>query len=167
MSDQINQIQATYQPLEDRILLKFKTLNDHVYLAWVTRRFCQLLLPALHGLHPKTGEYLFDYENTLQNDKKKQERQQQGDYLSDYEAPENPEFPLGEEPVLLAKIRFQDLHKPELAAFMLEPHKGKGLVLPFHPDLTGPLLKIISQALDNAEWDLSKDMSVPKSQMLQ
>ncbi|BBP47093.1 hypothetical protein THMIRHAS_24660 [Thiosulfatimonas sediminis] len=167
MSDQINQIQATYQPLEDRILLKFKTLNDHVYLAWVTRRFCKLLLPSLHGLHPSTGDYLFDHDETAQNDQRKEQRQQQGDFLSDYEPPENPEFPLGEDPVLLAKIRFQDLHKPSLAAFMLEPNQGKGLVLPFHPDLTGPLLKILNQALDNADWNLGQDLSIPKSQMLQ
>lgn len=166
MSDQINQIQATFNAFEDRILLKFKTLNDHVYQAWVTRRFCKLLLPALHGLHPVTGESLFDLDNAADSDDADDRPQLTGDYSNEYEAPENPTYPLGEEPILLAKIRFQDLDK-ELATFILEPHNGQGLVLPFHPDLIGPMLKIISEAVDNAEWDLGQEMGVPKSQMLQ
>ncbi|MBN2647378.1 MAG: hypothetical protein JXR44_06305 [Thiotrichales bacterium] len=166
MSDQINQIQATFNGLEDRILLKFKTLNDHVYPLWVTRRFCKLLLPALHGLHPLTGEFLLGAETHLKPSPAKEDTDASSASFESYQTPEKPQYPLGEDPLLLTKIRFQDLNLPT-ASFLLEPNQGQGLVLPFHRDLTRPLLKILNQAVDNAEWDLAQELRSPSSPLLQ
>lgn len=157
MSDQINQIQATYDAIEDRILLKFKTLNEDIYLVWATRRFCKLLLPVLHGQHPHSGKALFDED--LEKTFEKQKALLEGNFSSPFEAPSTPHYPLGEEPILLAQISFKNM-TTENASFLLEPNKGAGLVLPYHPQLLGPMLKIVTQAIEKAQWDLGSEISL-------
>ncbi len=157
MSHQINQIQASYNASEDRILLKIKTLNEQVFLAWMTRRFVSLLLPLLHGKHPTTGEALFDEKTTMVHQAEKQQTQQDGDFGTAYETPENPEFPLGELPILLAKMTFKNLDQlspDEPAQLLLEPEQGAGIVLPFNPELMGALLKILAQVIEQSDWAL-------------
>lgn len=168
MSDKINQIQATYLPAEDRILLKIKTLNELVYLAWITRRFMKLVIPVLHGQHPTTGKTLFDGKTAQVQQMKTEKTQLIGDYDSQYQAPENAQYPLGEEPILLAKIAFTDMYTDK-AQLAFEPETGQGIILPYHSDLLGPLIKIFSQALNAADWALNLDpiLEVPKETRLQ
>jgi hypothetical protein len=168
MTDQIHQIQASYQPLEDRILLNIKTLNQQVYAAWVTRRFLQLLLPALHGHHPTSHEPLFDQKQTLLNQLKNERSQLSNSFNQPYEAPEQAEYPLGETPILLAKITFKALNS-EGPMVHLEPHSGSGIALPFQAELLGALLAIFSQALEAADWQLNVKpiMQLPQAMRLQ
>ena len=157
MSQQINQIQASYNASEDRILLKIKTLNEQVYLAWMTRRFVSLLLPLLHGKHPTPGKELFDEQTTMTHQAQKQQTQLEGDFGTAYETPENPEYPLGELPILLAKMTFQNLNQllpDEPSQLILEPEQGAGIVLPFNAELMGALLKILAQVIEQADWAL-------------
>lgn len=168
MSDKINQIQASYHPLEDRILLKIKTLNEQVYLAWITRRFMKLLIPVLHGQHPTSGKSLFDEKKSQLQQLDKDKTQLTGDYESEYKAPESPDYPLGEAPILLAKITFKDIYSDN-AQLVFEPEKGQGIILPFHADILGPLIKIFSQALHASDWALDLDpiLEVPQETRLQ
>lgn len=157
MSHQINQIQASYNAAEDRILLKIKTLNEQVYLAWLTRRFVSLLLPLLHGKHPTTGEALFDEQTAMTHQAEKQQTQLNGDFGTAYEPPENAEHPLGELPILLAKMTFNNLNQArpdEPPQLILEPEQGAGIVLPFNPELMGALLKILGEVIVQADWAL-------------
>ena len=168
MSDKINQIQASYHPSEDRILLKIKTLNEQVYLAWITRRFMKLLIPVLHGQHPTSGKSLFDEKKSQIQQLDKEKTQLSGDYESEYKTPENPDYPLGDAPILLAKITFKDIYSDN-AQLIFEPEKGQGIILPFHADILGPLIKIFSQALYSSDWALDLDpiLEVPKETRLQ
>jgi len=168
MSDQINQIQASYNATEDRVLLKIKTLNDQVYLAWVTRRFLALLLPAMHGKHPTTGTSFFDEKTHLVNEAKKEAAQVKGDYESEYIKPDSPDYPLGESPILLAKITFKAINTPE-AQLILEPETGSGIQLPFNPTLLGALLKIFTQAIQQSDWNLNNEpiLNMPAEARLQ
>lgn len=168
MSDTVSQIQASYHPSEDRILLNIKTLNDQVYLAWITRRFLKLLIPVLHGQHPTTGKSLFDEKTSHIQQAQKEKTQLSGDYESQYLKPEDPQYPLGEEPILLAKITFKDIYS-EKGSLALEPEKGQGILLPYHPELLGPLIKIFAKALEPADWELDLDpiLTVPEQTSLQ
>jgi len=168
MSDKINQIQATYFPAEDRILLKIKTLNELVYLAWITRRFMKLVIPVLHGQHPTTGKTLFDDKAAQVQQMENEKTQLIGDYESKYQQSENAQYPLGEDPILLAKIAFKDMYSDK-AQLALEPETGQGIILPYHSDLLGPLIKIFSQALNATDWALDLDpiLEVPKETRLQ
>lgn len=168
MTDQIHQIQASYQPLEDRILLNIKTLNQQVYAAWVTRRYLQLLLPALHGHHPTSHEPLFDQKQSLVNQLKNESSQLSNAFNKPYEPPEHAEYPLGETPILLAKITFKALNSAD-PLVLLEPHSGSGIALPFQAELLGALLTIFGQALEAADWqlDVKPIMQLPQQMRLQ
>lgn len=157
MSDQINQIQASFDAIEDRILLKFKTNNEDVYLTWLSRRYCKLLIPVLHGRHPKSGEQLLSDGTTVEKQFEQEKAQLEGDYNSPYAKPENPHYPLGEEPILLAQISFKNLHT-DSPSISLEPNKGQGLLLPYHPQLLGPMLKILTTAIEKTDWNLGDEI---------
>lgn len=157
MSDQINQIQASFDSVEDRILLKFKTNNEAIYLAWISRRYCKLLLPVLHGRHPSTGEKILHTPTSLEREFEQQKAQLEGDYSSPYHKPENPSYPLGEEPILLTQISFKNLNS-DSPSISLEPNNGPGLLLPFHPQLLGPMLKILTTAIEKTDWNLGDEI---------
>ena len=156
MGDQINQIQASYDTKEDRILLKFKTLNQSVFLAWMTRRYAKLLLPVLQGQHPTSGQSLLEKRQHLEEQMKHQQATHSGDYSSAYEEPDTPEYPLGDEPILLTQISFKNLNS-DSPTFIMEPEHGAGLVLPYKGELLGPLLKIVAGAIKKADWELETD----------
>jgi len=168
MSDTVNQIQASYNPAEDRILLNIKTNHERVYQAWITRRFMKLLIPVLHGQHPASGKALFDERTSLIQQAEKEKNQLIGDFETAYEGPEDPDYPLGEDPILLTKITFKDIYS-EKAVLVLEPEESQGIVLPYRAELLGPLIKIFSQALKAAEWALALEaiLDVPEAASLQ
>lgn len=168
MSNKINQIQASYNPSEDRILLKIKTDNNQEYLAWITRRFMKLLLPILHGKHPTNGENLFDNATNEMQQMEKQQSQMLGDYQSDYKTPDNPQYPLGETPILLVKITFKDI-QGENGKLVFEPEQGPGVILPYRADLLGPLIKVFSQAMEAAQWNMEMEQiwQIPAETLLQ
>lgn len=157
MSDQINQIQASFDSIEDRILLKFKTNNEDVYLTWLSRRYCKLLLPVLHGRHPSNGEQIIKDATHVEREFEQEKAQVEGDYSSPYTKPEEPHYPLGEQPVLLAQISFKNLNS-ESPSISLEPNKGPGLLLPYHPQLLGPMLKILTTAIEKTDWNLGDEI---------
>lgn len=167
MSDATSQIQAAYNALEDRILLNIKTHNDQLYSAWITRRYMSLLIPALQGQHPQTGETLFGGRKLNMAAAAKHEMAD-NDFESDFVPPEDPHYPLGQTPILLTRITFKglDSDNPQLN---LEPEEGLGIALPFQPQLMNILWKVFSQALNSAEWqlDLKAILQLPSTGSLQ
>ena len=170
MTNQINQIQATYNIYEDRIRLSIKTEDGQIFNAWLTRRFLGLLLPVLHGQHPTTSEALFEDKATSASAETSSPDTTQAntDFNQPYEEPINAKYPLGKAPLLLTKITFKDLGGLG-AQFMLEPETGSGFQLPFNPELLTALLKILSQALQAANWqlDLNTILEMPTDMRLQ
>ncbi|WP_319380636.1 hypothetical protein [Thiomicrorhabdus sp.] len=154
MPDSIHQMHATYHAVEDRILLKIKTHNQCLYQAWLTRRFISLFLPALHGKHPNKPEMLLE-ESTPTSEMEEDILEIFSALMqAPFEEPEVPEFPLGEEPLLLSRMTFENLDTPE-ARWILEPEDGNGIELPYHPNLLTPMLQIMNKALLKADWQLN------------
>jgi hypothetical protein len=160
MSDHIQQIQAQYNAIEDRILLKLNTQDGYEASAWITRRFLALLLPALHGEHPQTGESILtpqQLKNWAQRDDEHPGSESESD-LSDeafqqaYESPPSPKNLIGPEAVLLSKITFRGLDgdQPKMA---LEPEKGPGLELGYDPKVVQVLLHLLEKAIEKSDWE--------------
>lgn len=169
MSDQIAQIQASYNAIEDRILLKITTLNQHVYSAWITRRYLKLLIPALQGQHPQTGEALFTPKpQDAHSQSRQEETALEDDLTSEQPSTESLAFPLGEEPVLLTKISFKDL-EGEHPQLNLEPEEGPGIGFPFDAEVLAILLHVVKEAMQSANWNLELEpiLELPDSRRLQ
>ncbi|VAW48943.1 hypothetical protein MNBD_GAMMA03-2110 [hydrothermal vent metagenome] len=146
----IKQIQASYQPIEDRILLTIKNHHQQVYLGWVTRRFFKILLPTLHGQHPITGIAFFTTTSTPTGPQIKTSKPVLKKNRGDVE-----EYPLGKTPLLFTKLTFQAL-KSEQASFILAPNTGQGIELPFTPILLNLLLTKLKPALHESDWGLEE-----------
>ncbi|VAW45086.1 hypothetical protein MNBD_GAMMA04-683 [hydrothermal vent metagenome] len=161
MTYPIKQIHASYNPLEDRVLLTVETHNQQIYLGWITRRFVTLLLPTLHGQHPITKASMF--EDAPQKMKPPQIKQSQNT-----ESKSAPEYPLGESPLLFSKISFSALRTEE-AVFILSPNTGQGIKLPFTPILLNLMLKNLKAPLEQSDWGIEHEgiYGVPMNNLLQ
>lgn len=168
MPNQIKQIQASYHPLEDRILFKLHTDGQQKIHAWMTRRYIKLLIPILQGQHPKTGEPMLQDSQQVIEQMAQDKAQMDSDFESEYVEPESAETPLGETPILLAKITFKGLttDNPQL---LLEPEQGSGISLSYNAQLTGTLIKLFSFALKKADWslELTPILELPENTTLQ
>jgi len=150
MTYPIKQLQASYNPVEDRILLTVERQNQQTYLGWLTRRFLTILLPVLHGQHPITGEGLFDCKPPKNKGPK---IHQSKTVLKKNNNSHHPVYPLGDSPLLCSKISFTSL-KTEQAMFHLLPDSNQGIELPFTPILLNFFLKAIKEPLEQSNWAL-------------
>lgn len=167
MSENIQQIQASFNAVEDRILLKLHTGQQSLQ-AWITRRYLKLLIPSLQGQHPQSKQPLFSPKKQALVEMSNQKVQQEGNYEAPYQEPETVAHPLGDAPILLAKITFKALESDN-PQIILEPEQGAGIVLSYQPQLTGALMKILNHAIENADWALELDpiFNVPDKVVLQ
>jgi hypothetical protein len=159
MNDKISQIQAKYDAIEDRILLTLKTENHSIFSAFITRKYAKLLLPILHGKHPQSGEPLLPAHLNEEHQNTQMIAQATANVEESFQPPESPNYPLGQTPILLAQVTFQNLDT-EQGKFILEPEKGPGLVLPFKAELLGPLLHIFEDAIQRADWGLESHVTL-------
>lgn len=151
----LRQISATYVPEEDRILLRLNTSTHTEYRFWVTRRYLTLFWrvglrildrfsgPAAAGRGAELA-HLTHVEMTRRADTK-----------TPYE--EGREFPLGEAPLLLARITHLPRPLPH-QGLRLEPAHGQGIDINVDERLTHILLRLLRDAATRAEWGL--DLSV-------
>lgn len=168
MSNHIQQIQASYNPIEDRILFKLYTDNEQQLQAWITRRFLQLLLPTLQGKHPQSGQAILSQKALALYQAAAEKCQLEADYTAPYQAPQQASEPLGKHPILLTKLTLKGL-ETDSPLLLLEPGTGPGIQMGYQAELMGALLKVFTQAIDSANWQLSLDplLSVPESLTLQ
>ncbi len=150
MSDQLDQIQADYVPLEDRILLKLRAGNK-LYRAWLTRRYLSLLLPVLQGVHPQTQER-FAPPPAMEPELDERFAPQKEAPLETLAEQAILEYPLGEAPILLTEVSFQAGEGETPGQLVLKPQQGQGIVLPFTPEMNHLLLKLLLQTLENTDW---------------
>ncbi len=143
----ITQLDSSYNPIEDRILLTIKMQHNRIYYNWITRRFLTLLLPVLHGHHPITHEMLFSPEPIQHSTPK----------IYQPVASHPPSYPLGKSPLLLTKIRFNEL-KTLSATFQMLPESNTGLELPFTPAILNLFLTTLKSSVIQSNWNLQ----VPK-----
>lgn len=168
MSDHIKQIQARYEPLEDRILFKLHTENQQSLQAWITRRYLQLLLPTLQGKHPQSGQAILSRKSLALYQAAAEKGQLEANYNAPYQEPEQASEPLGKTPILLTKLTLKGLETPS-PQLILEPETGAGIQFSYEAEFMGTLLDVFIKAIDAANWQLSLDplLSTPESLTLQ
>jgi len=168
MSDQIKQIQARYEPLEDRILFRLHTEQQHQLGAWITRRYLQLLLPTLQGQHPQTGQAILSQKSLAMHQAAAEKGQLEAYYDTPYQQPIQGGNPLGGAPILLTKLTLKGLGT-DTPLLVLEPEEGAGIQVSYQPELMGALIKVFHQATEAANWHLQMDpiLTIPESLTLQ
>ncbi len=154
----LEQFNAAYDALLDRILLRIRTSDGAEYRFWITRRFLSLLWPVLikmadgfsarKSADPLTRSTLAELAHGAAVG--------QADFSSQYQ--DGTLFPLGEEPVLLARISLKAPGK-DTQTIMLLPNQGNGINLDLDENLVHILARLLQQTATAAEWGLKLDIS--------
>ncbi len=152
----IQQIQIKFVAVEDRLLLRVSSSDQVECRFWMTRRFVNLIWPALQQALADTPRIQTQVsaevkKELLAFEHKKAVRD------SDFNTPykESPKsLPLGEQPILLAKMQLRKSESGEIV-MALAPEQGPGIDLALTASLLHSLTELISNASHIAEWALS------------
>lgn len=157
-SPRLEQFNAGYDTLQDRILLRIRTTDAAEYRFWITRRYLSLLWPLLMKMadafsarksaDPLTRSALAELAHG--------EAVGQADFTSQYQ--DGSSFPLGPDPVLLARI---SLRPPlgETQTLVLLPQHGNGINLDLDEQLVHVFARLLQQAATAAEWGLKLEIT--------
>jgi hypothetical protein len=155
----LEQFNAAYDAMQDRILLRMRTSDGAEYRLWITRRYLALLWPILMKMadgfsarkapgDPLTRSTLAELAHGAAVG--------QADFASEYQ--EGSSFPLGQEPILLAKI---SLRPPagDTQTVLLLPNQGDGINLDLDEKLVHIVARLLQQTATAGEWNLTLDIS--------
>lgn len=149
----LQQLQVTYAPQEDRILLRVNTTEREEFRFWLTRRLVLRLLPGLTrslarqpdiGAHPdaeaRREVFRFRREQALSR----------ADFETTYQ--EGAEsFPLGEQPVLVTGIRLRR-REEDRWLLVLQPAGGQGTEILLKEDMVYSLQSLLLKTAEGAGW---------------
>ena len=152
---QLAQFSASFVSEQDRLLLRVRSSDDAEYRFWITRRYLALLWPMLMKMadafssrkapgDPLTRSTLAELAHG--------EAVSKADFGSVYQ--NGSSFPLGEEPLLLARITVKPL-EGNTQTLTLLPQQGQGINLELDEKLVHILARLLQEAAAAAEWGLS------------
>jgi hypothetical protein len=148
----LHQIQFRYEPHEDRALLRLTTTARHEFRFWVTRRYAKLLWTALtaSAAHcaastPADRDTVLAFEQEAAI--------AQADFETQFDDA-GTVTPLGETPVLLARLKCTQ-HEDRVTLLAMHPLQGQGVEIRLDQTLLHSMLKLLAEAAQSAEWDLS------------
>lgn len=154
----LEQFNASYDAIQDRILFRIRASDDTEFRLWITRRFLSLLWPILMKMADDFSAGKAPNDRLTRSalaEMAHGDAVNQADFSSGYK--DGSLFPLGEEPVLLAKIR---VHPPagNTQTLMLLPNHGQGINLNLDEKLVHVIARLLQQTANAAEWSLRLDI---------
>lgn len=157
MVAQLDQIQISFVPDEDRLLLRLSTQDQQEFRLWLTRRLVKALRPAFDQTlvaqpriqtqaTPQARQELlkFEHERVVQA----------ADFKTPYRA-EEKRLPLGQQPLVVTQIKIQRQPGGGIA-LSLAPTNGQGVDLALTPPLLHSFVALLENALATADWSLGQ-----------
>jgi len=152
--NQLEQFSASYNATQDRLLLRVRTSDDAEFRFWLTRRYVELLWPILMKIadsfssrrapsDPATRGILAEMAHG--------EAVGGANFSAAYQ--QGASFPLGEEPILLAKITVT-AKEGNTQTLTLLPQDGQGLHLELDEKLVHVIARLLQEAANCADWGL-------------
>lgn len=151
MADMQNQINMTYDQIQDRILIR-ATENGKEYRAWWTRRLA-LRMSHLFQTHnfptENTASHLEPEQQQVLGQMEKQDAVQQADFDTPFQD-QALSYPLGEEGILVERIDINSEGK--LVRLNMLPGEGEGVTLTLPPGQRYSFEHMLQQVMVAAEW---------------
>lgn len=151
----ISQVQFSFVPEQDRLLLRVQGDGEEVR-AWFTRRLVKLLWPNLMQiLARKVGQQQPAASAAARGmlvEMQREELVRNMDFKTPYRD-EATAFPLGKEPMLVARVDLTNL-ADGTTRFSMKPQTGPGVDVNMADTLLHALLELLQQACQRAEWDM-------------
>lgn len=163
---QIHQVSLTYQPEQDRLLLRVSSTAGQELRLWLTRRLMLGLWPMLSRLQTEqllkmesAGSALHGADEDLRRmvaDFRKEEFLQHADFDTPWQ--DQAKLPLGAEPMLVTDVDAAPLPDGRARLSMNERasvggrDKPRGFQLELDARLMHGLVHLLDQALTQAQW---------------
>src|SRR5699024_4071528 len=149
MTSSLKQMKISYEPREDRLLLKVSSSANHEFRVWLTRRFSALLLRVLREQLDKQG-------GSAEVASREQTRQQlkQGAFDQAYALGPQPSFPPGESGILAFRIQCSESPDGVLKPQLL-PAEGRGVNLALDASMLYMLHSLLEQAVNSTDWQIA------------
>ena len=155
----IAQIQVSFAPTEDRLLLRLNTDDRSELRFWLTRRYVKLLTPILTDMVLKTGRAAMIPETQARETVSEFEREEalaSADFKTRFNDTAQ-HLPLGEAPVILARI--QTKQPPNSTPILcMHPQEGQGIELNMDSKLLHSFRQLLTDGIKSADWDLASEM---------
>lgn len=165
----IRQLNVSHDPRQDRLLLRLNTATAEEFRFWVTRRLSLRLLPALEQTSSRlesSGHWIMapdPQSRQILNELKRDEFLNKADFQTPY-AEEHQHLPLGEEPMLVTDVHFQQ-QGPGLLLTLQDKGGATATARSCHMQLEASLLHglihLLRQAMDRAEWHMPLQTGAP------
>ena len=150
MTDKLHQMNVTYVPKEDRLLLRISTLQGDEFRAWLTRRYTGLLFNVLNKQMEKSGGV-----PTVAASEETRKLFKAGAMEQKY-AGDSSNFPLGKTGFLAFKINAGET--PDgILHLEISPEQGQGVTLHLNNPLLYMFSNILNQGIDRAGWQLLRE----------
>lgn len=153
MQNNLEQINISYSPNEDRLLLKARTVDASELRIWLTRRYTSLLVNVLVQQIDKAGGML-----ELASSKATLDQFRGGAFQHEYQPQQRQHFPLGENGVVGYRIN-AGTNADARFNLQLLPEEGEGLNLALDKSMLFMFYNLLEQALLHAEWNLQLPQS--------
>lgn len=147
MTGQLHQMNISYNPQEDRLLLRVSSKSGEEFRLWLTRRYTGMLINILKQELAKYGG-----EPTLASSDETKNLIKAGAFQQGYEG-DSCSFPLGKSGVLGFRINTGITGEGVLRLELL-PEQGQGISLNLNKTLLYMLHNLITQGIDQAGWNL-------------
>lgn len=164
----VHQLSVTYQPEQDRILVRVNTTQAEEFRFWMTRRLTLQLWPVLQEvgqrrmlaadvtLHPCAGQdpLLNDDALAMLADFKKEKMLKEADFNTPFKPP--TQWPMGQAPLLLTTVEVKALPNLECRLSLREELPGtlktRGFELKLVSELMQGFMHLYEAALVASGW---------------
>ena len=154
MVDGISQMQALYNPEEDRILFRVNSVDKKEFRFWVTRRFTILILKVLKD-HMDSDPDISTQETPDARQAVKKFKQEKAIQEANFEQKFNEksnELPLGEDVLLAFKLTYKV--QGESLHLGVQPKSGQGINMVLNRQINSSLVQLLMTAARKAGWKL-------------
>lgn len=163
-------MQVRYQPGPDRVLWQVRTSSGELFAVWLTRRMLRLLWPPLQQLVTQAGVARVAPHATPAT------VMPEAQAMLAQAARERPlptarfnepfdvkavSQPLGPEPLLPEAIDLGPVNDGQGLQLQVREVGGRRLALKLNDDLATALLRLLEQALGEADWGLTPTAAAP------
>ncbi len=153
---QIRQVQVSFVPVEDRLLMRLASATGEEFRFWITRRYLRLLWPLLERLlasDPAVSAQASDAARHAMLSFRQEQALARADFSQEFTRGTTA-LPLGESPVLLA--RAQARPQPTGGCVLsLHPERGTGVELALGAELLHSINRLLAEAVGRAQWDIA------------
>ena len=135
--------------------MRIKTADEAEFRFWLTRRYVKLLWPIVVKMLEADQQIALQDDPTAKSavlSFQHEEALQQSDFSTHFKQ-ETSKLPLGETPIVLAKIQLKQ-RQDGVSVLCMHPEKGEGIELAMNKLLLHSISKLLADAVAVSEWDI-------------